>query len=760
MAAAPRRRRLPGHRRRVEDEGEDEGGPEALDLLDDDSLTEGSVVTDDRDAADDSDTSNVDEASPTSPKARKAVGNGNGMARQGRGKPSEPVGKTARATITDTEIMLNGLSLSDTAAPVQEMRFDDLHASPPKSSTPVIVSSASRPPSQNAQPEPPYERRRREHEEYRRKRDEDPAFVPNRGAFFMHDHRGAGPSANGFRPFSRGGGRGGRGRGGFINQGGQGHFPFVNHGQMGNVPDPTTNAPWAHDMHEAVAAEPMAASNPRHAQYVFNNGDGPLSGSASIPRRQPNPQPINRTLSTEKHIGNAQVRVYFPPMKMPRVFSGVVVKQYTKLPDHRPPLRRDKPVRISLPNFPPRYIFPAIDRSFIFIPRAMRPNQQRMRGRPRSVFGSVGGFSRRTSIYGGGGSFYGSMYSPSIAMSRRSSITHDVGRDYIISPTGSTISRPPLPIDTSRQPVVRLPPTIPFEQQLSPPRPIPPVDAIAPAVFVDGDGSAAAAETSINDLPQPQVHPLPQKPNFQESRPSTLPMHQPRPQKAVSVESIESPTMSLNPPQPYQQAFHQQVPVQVSSALAQDSHHRHPSYPSQHSTGTPLSQIPERAIHAAPFQPNLYSQPQQQPQPPQQSFYGQPPYPMMQPQPGYFYPPAPSFGGAIPPSAAAPVFVPGAQPPPQLPPQQQPPGMGQPGHGNVGAVSHGNGAAPGNPNLISQEINGTFYYYDASHLPAVSGYPAYGAQPFVPVGMPAMMAPSPDGFFYPPGPTGMMYYHQ
>jgi hypothetical protein len=35
--------------------------------------------------------------------------------------------------------------------------------------------------------------------------------VPNRGSFFMHDHRHAGPAANGFRPYGRGRGRGGRG---------------------------------------------------------------------------------------------------------------------------------------------------------------------------------------------------------------------------------------------------------------------------------------------------------------------------------------------------------------------------------------------------------------------------------------------------------------------------------------------------------------------------------------------------------------------
>ena len=58
------------------------------------------------------------------------------------------------------------------------------------------------------------DRKRRDHEEYERRKAADPTFTPNRGAFFMHDHRQPGPGANGYRPF---GARGGnvRARGGF-----------------------------------------------------------------------------------------------------------------------------------------------------------------------------------------------------------------------------------------------------------------------------------------------------------------------------------------------------------------------------------------------------------------------------------------------------------------------------------------------------------------------------------------------------------------
>ncbi|RGP79180.1 hypothetical protein FLONG3_2751 [Fusarium longipes] len=720
-SAAPRRRKLIGQRRRVEDEGEDEGGPEGLDH-DDDSITDGSL-TDDNDPADDSDTSNIDEASPTSPNARRKT---DGLTKQashghkpGSGSGSGQNGKP----VTDTDMMLHGLSITDESPPVQEMHFDEVVApSPSRSPTaPIVVSSASARP-----PAAPANRRRQEHEDYKKKRDEDPAFVPNRGAFFMHDHRHAGPAANGFRPFGRGRGRGGRGGIG---------GPFAPINQLHQPGDPTTNSPWTHDMHETVV-EPPPPVRPRH----MVEEEGPANGNGFIPTCDPNPTPINRTLSTEKHIGNTQVRVSLPNMKSPVIIPRLAVKQYTKLPDHRPPLRRDKPVRISLPDNNPRYIYPAADRSFIFIPRAMRPNQQRMRGKPRSGFGSMGGFSRRTSVFGG--SYYGSVYSPSVAMSRRSSV---VDRDYMFSPTGSVISRPPIPVENAR-PVVRLPPA---------PRPDMPLNAMAPPMAPQGSAygpvdPAYAAErpivpdASINDLPPPQTYPLPQKPAFQENRPtSALPMHQPRPQKNISVADIESPTLTQGP-QAYQQAFHQQVPIQMANGLSQESHARQPSYPSQHSTGTPLSQIPERAIHAAPFQPHTYGQ---------QSYYNQQPY-QAQTQQGYYYPPSynnPGMG----PSTVAPAFVPG-QPGPSgsFTPQNQPE---QPAMAN-------NGPPPAaGPNLVAQEVNGMVYYYDASQLPPVNNYSTYSApqsyQPSV-MGMGGMVTPSPDGFYYPQQASGMVYYPQ
>jgi len=496
-----------------------------------------------------------------------------------------------------------------------------------------------------------------------------------------------------------------------------------------------TDAPWTHDMHEIIS-EP----SPRHFQAPgYTNGHSNLP--SRVPVSAPKTAPPNRALSVTKHIGNVQVRVLLSTMDKPIVFPGIPVKQYTRLPDHRPPLRRDKPVRISLPDHPPRYIFPAVDRSFIFIPRAMRPNQQGFggRGRGRSALGSIGGYSRRTSVFGG--SVYGSTYTPSIAMSRRSSLAREVNRDNIISPIDSPMSRPQMTMDGSR-PVVKLPPA---SQSVQP-------QQLQANEYETHDNSAQGF-ASLDELPRPQTYPLPQKPTFRENRPNPIPMHQPRPQKAVSVADIESPaTLSFNPPQQQQQPFHQQVPIQVNSNTYQQDtmlHSRNPSYQSQASTGTPLSQIPERAIHAQPFQPNPY-QPQQQPQQPP-NFYQQP-YPVMQPSQGYYYPQ--NFNPAMGSSGGAPPFI------PQQPPQQQSPfpqNSPQADVGNAASVQ----------NLVAQEVNGMVYYYDAAQIPAVGPFPAYQAPPSYPmqqvggvVGMGGMMTPSPDGFYYPQPPQGVVYYPQ
>ena len=200
--AATRHRKLIGRRRRVEDEADEEFTPDALDA-DDESLTEGSLISDDQDGADDSDTSHVDGTSPASLQHKSSP--------NGRIKPS-PMKKTGvvremvqNPMAADTEAMLKGLNKMERKEETIDSSLNE-DPTPSVATEPTIVSSASA----GQGPNLGTNRRQQEHEDYKRRRDEDPAFVPNRGAFFMHDHRHAGPAANGFRPFGRGRGRGGR----------------------------------------------------------------------------------------------------------------------------------------------------------------------------------------------------------------------------------------------------------------------------------------------------------------------------------------------------------------------------------------------------------------------------------------------------------------------------------------------------------------------------------------------------------------------
>ena len=477
------------------------------------------------------------------------------------------------------------------------------------------------------------------------------------------------------------------------------------------------SGPWSHDLHDAVARDDPSVPRDGVPPKMLhsNNGSRTISSASKA-------APSNRSFSKTTHISNVQIRVFLPSMRDPITFSGVPVKQHTRLPQHRPPLRRDKPVRVFLPATSPRYIFPSVERSFIFIPRALRPNQQGYGRAPgRGGLGLYRGpSSRRTSTYGG------SWNSPSVPMSRRSSLAHEVARDSITPRSGSTSSRPPAVMAEPSKPVVRLPPS----NQQPPPSagdvgPYPPTTFV-PATMHRGD----ALETQA---PQPAQHPA-----YRENRMAALPMHQPRPQKTVSVAGIESPErMSFPPPQQQQQQpFHQQVPREVNDGhLPHDGsyhpHSRDGSHPSQPSAGTPLSQIPERAIHAQPFQPHYLPGPAPAP------FYASAPNAL------YYPPPSESrampYGPTITNSAAsAPVFIPGQPRGPYVVATATPPA--------------------GPSGTLAQESNGMVYYYDASQ---VYGYaaPNYAvAPPAGVVSIGSVMAASPEGYYYPAAGPGTIYY--
>jgi hypothetical protein len=206
------RRKLFMSRRRVDDEGEEDGGPDATGQ-DDDSLSEVSALSDDADGSERS------RQNSTSPELHRAETNGHAISSykltSADGVSSkEQVNNQDKTTTngsTDTDMMLNGLKISEEHGIGDAVNYDDLQLDDITSTTADPTSTLKYTAQMDQAQEGPVDRRRREHEEYKKKRDADPAFVPNRGAFFMHDHRHAGPAANGFRPFGRGRGRGGRG---------------------------------------------------------------------------------------------------------------------------------------------------------------------------------------------------------------------------------------------------------------------------------------------------------------------------------------------------------------------------------------------------------------------------------------------------------------------------------------------------------------------------------------------------------------------
>lgn len=207
MGAPRRKNPLITSRRRVDDEGEDEEGS-IPNGLDDDSLSEGSAMSD----ADEDADAEASEASDVESMERKNTKVGPSMNghTQGPGdqtdKPSLLAVKSPLALVMhDTEAMMNGLKFAEDGVGQDEVHFDEMGN---QSHAELVIQATVDNQVETVVGDTTGEKRRREHEEYKRKRDTDPAFVPNRGGFFMHDHRSALPGHNGFRPFLKGRGRG------------------------------------------------------------------------------------------------------------------------------------------------------------------------------------------------------------------------------------------------------------------------------------------------------------------------------------------------------------------------------------------------------------------------------------------------------------------------------------------------------------------------------------------------------------------------
>lgn len=299
---------------------------------------------------------------------------------------------------------------------------------------------------------------------------------------------------------------------------------------------------------------------------------------------------------------------------------------------------------------------------------------------------------------------YGSVYTPSIAMSRKSSLGGSTLRDGLRSPAESVMSRMGVPGVEAPRPIVRMPSAVPT----------PSLSRTGFPLMMNGNPN----------MGMPPSHMF--APTAYGSHSTAIPMHQPRPQKTVSVADIESPTTFpyKAPLQQLEQPFHQQVPPHMEERQAQQQTMITAAGP------TPLSQIPEGAVYAPGFQP----------------------YPAMG-APAYFgpsynngpvfYPPVadgtpysvPMGGG----SALAPNFVPGSQA----------------HHGGYPAAGpHMDSGVP--PNMMAHESNGMVYYYN----PPMFTPGSQGGFPVAPNGHMVPMAngiPGQQPFYYSSMPAGMFY---
>jgi hypothetical protein len=708
MAAGRSLKALVGRRRRLDEEGEDDEGP----VMVDDSQSEGSVLTEMDEGDDEEDAGSLgdDQAvSGANGSAADAASEGPTNGTRPTKKSRKPKSKTGKKEVgeqadegtdqaglfqitADTEAMMKGMSLSDAGGgAIQFGEMDEPVQVPGRAHAGATA---------NGRAERPSDRQKREHQEYRQKRTADPAFIPSRGNFFMHDTRGT-PNGQGPAP-NRGTPTRGRGRGALL-----GAPPSAPPNPVQRS-EKASEMPWKHDLHEVINEESQgAAQNKVATSQQYRDDSARVFARPVLPPQAPRQtQPATLSFDSTIPVAKGQARVSLPGMKTASMGSELSIKKYIRLPNHRPPLRRDKPVRVFIPGLGPRYIFPSMDRSFIFIPRQMRPNQ---RGFGNSNYqrntGGYGFSSRRTSMYGG------SMYSASVAPSRRSSIARDTFSPVSFASGFAGQSRP----------VVRLPHNGQF---LS--------NATSPAGPLSG-----------NQTPTGQVlhtYPLPQNvPTFNTPL-STV--HQPRPQKQFSVTGIESPAalhQARSPAGDEQQPFQNQLPTHM---VEQQAYSQHPAqfYPQQpyhgylnqvNQANTPLSGIPENAMNAQHFQQSAIYYPQY---PNQQNMY----YPQSMPT---YMPPSQGYMG----------------------PQQQAAAPSHPEQAPRLESQHQQADDSAPSGMVAHESNGMVFYLPASEAQQQPTQEHYQpAESFVPsYAMPGLPPPTPApdaSYYYPVDMSQGMYY--
>lgn len=202
---APRGKNLLASRRRRQDDGDEEES--VLGEFEDDSLSEGSAVSngDDEAGIEGSDSSGDEsQLEKASPKATKVMTEQTQPARDSE-LSVEPESKSNGAfkPSAETDATLREIEPTRQSDETDEIQLDDLNASTENGAAQAEAGVPKAPRHETAA-----QRSRREHQEYIRQRNANPAFVPTRGGFFLHDDRNS--MSNGANPrlFARGRGRG------------------------------------------------------------------------------------------------------------------------------------------------------------------------------------------------------------------------------------------------------------------------------------------------------------------------------------------------------------------------------------------------------------------------------------------------------------------------------------------------------------------------------------------------------------------------
>lgn len=199
---APARRPYVGasRRKRWDEDGEDEGS--MVGDVEDDSLSEGSIDSrpDDEDADGEGTEGSEDEAT-TSAGVDKANGsqmNGDELGHQpARHSSTSPRKLGLKPAMSETEAMLNGLKVPDERAEATEVHFDDM-----KEDRELQSGRTSAPPTEPRR-EISAAKKRRDNEKYFKEREQNPANVPTRGSFFLHDKRTTEVGSHAYRPFNK-----------------------------------------------------------------------------------------------------------------------------------------------------------------------------------------------------------------------------------------------------------------------------------------------------------------------------------------------------------------------------------------------------------------------------------------------------------------------------------------------------------------------------------------------------------------------------